>query len=165
MSLIGILGRGFGATQAPPSPPPATDALLLQVADAVTYAINMGVYSQTFTAVRYYQPRFELVDMDTLHVSVIPRSIAEKPATRALTAYDCSIDIGIQQRSAMDQATLDALTGLVAEIADRLRTVSLPTMPDARLVALNNEPVFAPDHLDELRQFTSVLSATYRVWR
>jgi hypothetical protein len=103
--------------------------------------------------------------MDTLHVSVVPRSITEKQLSRAIVSYDCGIDVGIQQRSPMDQPTLDALTKLVAEIADRLRNNPLTAMPDARLMELTNEPVFAPDHLDELRQFTSVLSATYRVWR
>lgn len=164
MSLIGILGRGFYPTLAPPLPP-VIDPLLLQVAEAVTYEINLGVYSQSVSAVRFYQPRFDLKEMDTLHVSVVPRSISEKQLSRALVAYDCGIDVGIQQRSPMDQSTLDALTRLVAEIADRLRNNSLTALPEARLMELKNEPVFAPDHLDELRQFTSVLSVTYRVWR
>jgi len=164
MSLLGLLGRGFGAAGVTP-PPPLVDPLLLQVAEAVTYEINLGSYSQSVTAVRFYQPRFNLAEMDTLHVSVVPRSITEKQLSRALVSYDCGIDVGIQQRSPMDQPTLDALTKLVAEIADRLRNNPLTAVPDARLIQLNNEPVFAPDHLDELRQFTSVLSATYRVWR
>jgi len=164
MSLLGILGRGFGGAAAPP-PPPLVDPLLLQVADAVTYEINLGSYSQSVIAVRFYQPRFDLKEMDQLHVSVVPRSITEKQLSRALVSYDCRIDVGIQQRSPMDQPTLDALTTLVAEIAERLRTHKLSLLPEARLVQLNNEPVFAPDHLDELRQFTSVISATYRVWR
>lgn len=165
MSLLGVLGRGFGSAGGPPPPPPLVDPLLLQVAEAVTYEINLGSYSQSVTAVRFYQPRFNLADMDALHVSVVPRSISEKQRSRALVSYDCGIDVGIQQRSPMDQPALDALTRLVAEIADRLRNNPLTAMPDARLMELSNEPVFAPDHLDELRQFTSVLSATYRVWR
>jgi hypothetical protein len=167
MSLLGILGRGFCATSGPPIPPlpPVIDPLLLQVAEAVTYEINLGVYSQSVTAVRYYQPRFDLSEMDTLRVSVVPRSISEKQLSRALNSYDCGIDVGVQQRSPMDQITLDGLTRLVAEIAERLRSHALSAMPDARLMDLGNDPVFAPDHLDELRQFTSVLSLTYRVWR
>lgn len=164
MSLLGLLGRGFGSTAVVP-PPPVVDPLLLQVAEAVRYEINLGNYSQSVTAVRYYQPRFELAEMDTLHVSVVPRSITEKPLSRALTSYDCTIDVGIQQRSGMDQTTLDELTKLVAEIAQRLRSNPLAALPDARLMELHLDPVFAADHLDELRQFTSVLSVTYRVWR
>ena len=45
----------------------------------------------------------------------------------------------------MDQVTLDALTKLVAEIAKRLRTVTLTALPEARLMQLVNEPVFAPN--------------------
>ena len=164
MSLLGLLGRGFGSTEVVP-PLPVVDPLLLQVAEAVRYEINLGNYSQSVTAVRYYQPRFELAEMETLHVSVVPRSMTEKQLSRALTAYDCTIDVGIQQRSTMDQTTLDALTKLVAEIAQRLHTVKLSALPEARLMQVVNEPVFAPEHLDELRQFTSVLSARYRVWR
>ena len=79
MSLLGLLGRGFGtAGTPPPPPPPVVDPLLLQVAEAVTYEINLGVYSQSVAAERFYQPRFNLADMETLHVSVVPRSISEK---------------------------------------------------------------------------------------
>lgn len=163
MSLLGILGRGFGMVAA--TPPPLVDPLLLQVADAVTYEINQGAYSQPVSAVRYYQPHFELAEMDQLHVSVVPRSIAEKQLSRALVSYDCGIDVGIQQRSPLDQTSLDGLTKLVAEIAERLRSTRLSVLPDARLMQIANEPVFAPVHLGELRQFTSVLALTYRVWK
>ena len=43
MSLLGLLGRGFGAAGVTP-PPPLVDPLLLQVADAVTYEINLERY-------------------------------------------------------------------------------------------------------------------------
>lgn len=142
-----------------------TDALLLSVADAVVDGINVAAFSQSITAVRHYQPKFDLKEMDQLHVSVVPRSISENRLSRALTAFDCEVDIGIQQRNDMDQDSLDALSQLVSEIADLLRDNPLWGMPESRLIELNNEPVFAPDHLDELRQFTSVIRATYRVWR
>jgi hypothetical protein len=148
----------------PPVPTPV-DPLLLLVADGVTAELNLGAYTIPIQAVRYYQPKFNLSEMSELKVSVVPKSISDKPLTRSLNTYDCKVDIGIQQRCEITHPMLDALTNLVYEIAHRLRTVPLSTLPDARFVGLDNEPVFAPEHLDELRQFTSVLTATYRLWR
>ena len=142
-----------------------TDSLLLAVADGIVEGINLASFSQPLTAVRHYQPKFDLKEMDELHVSVVPRSITEKRLSRALTAFDCAVDVGVQQRSEMEQPRLDALSNLVAEIAELLRANPLWGFPDARLIELSNDPVFAPEHLDELRQFTSVVRATYRVWR
>ena len=159
MSLLGLLGRGFAPASGTPPPPTVVDPLLLQVAEVVRYEINLGSYSQSVSAVRYYQPQFELSEMNTLHVSVVPRSMTEKQLSRAITSYDGTVDVGIQKRSGMDQATLDALTKLVAEIAQRLRTAKLTALPEARLMQLVNEPVFAPEHLDELRQFSDTPGA------
>lgn len=142
-----------------------TDSILLEVADGVTSLINLATLSQSFTAVRYYQPKFDLKEMDELHVSVVPRSITEKRLSRSLTAFDCSVDVGVQQRSDMSQLALDGLSNLVAEIAEVLRNNLLAGFAEARLIELARDPVFAPEHLDELRQFTSVIRATYRVWR
>tara|TARA_B100001123_G_scaffold246343_2_gene275296 strand:- start:1694 stop:2125 length:432 start_codon:yes stop_codon:yes gene_type:complete len=142
-----------------------TDSILLEVADGVTSLINLATLSQSFTAVRYYQPKFDLKEMDELHVSVVPRSITEKRLSRSLTAFDCAVDIGVQQRNDMSQLALDGLSNLVAEIAGLLRNNLLSGFSEARLIELSREPVFAPEHLDELRQFTSVVRAIYRVWR
>ena len=103
--------------------------------------------------------------MDSLHVSVVPRSILEKRISRKLVAFDCGIDIGVQQRVGNDAAQLDGLSALVTELSDRLRTLTLPSYPGARLVELSNDPVYAPDHLSQLQQFTSVIRATFRVWK
>ena len=142
-----------------------TDSILLEVADGVTSLINLATLSQSFTAIRYYQPKFDLKEMDELHVSVVPRSITEKRLSRSLTAFDCAVDIGVQQRNDMSQLALDGLSNLVAEIAGLLRNNLLSGFSEARLIELSREPVFAPEHLDELRQFTSVVRAIYRVWR
>jgi hypothetical protein len=54
---------------------------------------------------------------------------------------------------------------LVEETADFLRTQPLAGFPSARCADVANEPVFAPEHLEAFRQFTSVLTLTFRVWR
>jgi len=54
---------------------------------------------------------------------------------------------------------------LVEEIADHFRAQPLVGYPQARCVEVDNEPVYAVEHLEEFRQFTSVITLTYRVWR
>jgi hypothetical protein len=74
--------------------------------------------------------------------------------------------VAIQKKvDAVDNTTLDPLTALVQEVADFLRGQRLAALPSAICVAVRNEPIYAPEHLDGLRQFTSVLTLTYRVVR
>jgi hypothetical protein len=65
----------------------------------------------------------------------------------------------------MSQAALDALMTLIEEIADHFRTQPLASYPNARCTEVKNEPVYALEHLEELRSFTSVITLTFRVWR
>jgi hypothetical protein len=41
----------------------------------------------------------------------------------------------------------------------------LDSYPGAAWLSITHEPIFAPEHLDQERAFTSVVSATYRVRR
>ena len=70
-----------------------------------------------------------------------------------------------QSSSAALQASLDALMTLVEEIADHFRAEPLSSFPGARCVDVKNAPVYSQEHLDELRQFTSVLTLTFRMAR
>ena len=66
---------------------------------------------------------------------------------------------------AAQAAELDGLMGLVEEIADFLRGRRLAGAQDASWVRTANAPVYSAEHLGELRQFTSVLTLTFRVLR
>ncbi len=141
---------------------------ITSIADAVTDRLNAGSFSQAFTAERHYQPQFDLADLETLRVSVVPRSLSISGSSRRQSQYDALIDIGIQKRLIADgdeKAQVDALLDLVEEIADHLRFERLATMPEAVWVGLAHEPVIAAEHLEQHRQFTSLLTATYRVLR
>lgn len=140
---------------------------ITQVADAIAAALNAGTFSQEFTAQRLYQPSFELADLDTLRVSVVPKSVTVTNASRAHAFLDCAVDIGVQKKLSADadnaDSEIEALLVLAEEIADHLRQKRLDAMPEAAWVSLEHEPIFAPEHLDQHRQFTSVLTVTYRV--
>ena len=91
------------------------------------------------------------------------------PFSQPLTAerhYQPRLELSaVQKKTDMSQASLDALMTLVEEIADHFRTQPLASYPNARCTEVKNEPVYALEHLDEFRQFTSVITLTYRVWR
>lgn len=140
-------------------------ATILDIADAVVAELNGATFSQPVAAERHYQPRFELPEMSELHVSVVPRSLATKAIDRNRAAYDYEIDVAVQRRTDMSLASLDALMGLVEEIGERFRKERLTSYPDARCVDVKNEPVYSQSHLEELRQFTSLVTLTFRVWR
>ena len=140
-------------------------ATILAIADAVVAQINGGPFVPSLAAERHYQPKFDLEQMTTLHVSVVPRGVASRNLDRNRNAFDYDIDVAVQQKTDMSPASLDALMNLVEGIADLLRPGPLAGYPDARCVEVKNVPVYALEHLDEFRQFTSVITLTFRVWR
>lgn len=141
-------------------------SVITDIADAVAASLNdaSGGFSQEFTAERLHQPTFELAELQTLHVSVVPKSVTITNATRQHSYFDCAIDVGVQQKVDGD-AEVDVLLGLVEEIADHLRLKRLADYPQAAWLSIEHDPVVASEHLDQNRQLTSVLTVTYRVKR
>jgi hypothetical protein len=137
-----------------------------QIADAIVQSLNTGSFSMAVEAQRCYQPVHGLSQLQELRVSVVPKSLTATIATRSDGFFDCAIDVGIQQKvDADDQEALDGLMHLVEEIGDHLRFHKLDAFPNAAWLALENTPIFAPEHLEKERVFTSVLTVTYRVRR
>lgn len=140
-------------------------ANIVAIADAVTAELNATSFSQSFSAARHYEPTFELSAMATLRVSVVPRGMTSKTLDRNRDSFDYAIDVAVQQKTEPTLVNLDALMLLVEEIADHFRTHPLSSLPEARCVEVANSPIYASEHLQEFRQFTSVLTLTYRIWR
>ena len=140
-------------------------SVIMDIADALADALNSKEFSVEFEAVRDYRPVLELQDMKTLHVSVVPKGVTMAPADRNRVQHDVEVDVLVQKKlDAGDAEELDALMSLVEEIAGFLKFKRLESL-GASWVKTANEPIYAPDHLSELRQFTSVLTLTYRVVR
>ena len=141
-------------------------ALITDIADAVVAELNGHTFSRPFTAVRYYRPVFDLAEMQSLHVSVVPKGLAIERLDRSRNQHDLQVDIAVQQKlQSADNAEIDALVALVEEIADFFRLRRLAACPAAVWVQTANLPIYSPEHLEELRQFTSVLTLTFRVAR
>jgi len=137
----------------------------VEIADAVVAALNTpGVFSVPFTAVRAYDPQYPREEMKTLHVTVVPASKTTERLDRHQWQYDVTVDVAVQQAyEEADNDTLDPLMALVEEI--ELYFGGGRRVTDAILVRMANVPVYAPEHMDALRTFTSVLSLTFRVAR
>ena len=139
-------------------------AKITDIADAVAGELNGHGFSEAFTAVRAYQPTFDLKEMKDLHVTVVPKSVTTAVASRSDDQVDCAVDIGIQKKLGQDaKVDADTLMALVEEIAAFLNRRPLAALPNVVWVSTLNEPIFSPDHFEQLRQFTSVLTVTYRV--
>lgn len=140
-------------------------SLTTDIADALVASLNGGAFTQSFTAQRHYCPTFDLAEMDTLHVSVVPKSMAIQTAARDGSFHDLAVDIGVQKKVNEDPADIDALVNLMDEIIEHLKLRRLPGMPQAAWLSIEHDPIVAREHLEQLRQFTSVLTVTYRVKR
>jgi len=141
-------------------------AVIADIADAVAAEINAGSFSQALTAERVYLPVFDLKEMQDLRVTVVPKSVLTLPGGRANNQHDYAIDVAVQKKlQTADNAEIDDLMTLVDEIADHLRFKRLSSYPNAIWLKTENQPVYAPEHLHELRQFTSILTFTFRLVR
>jgi hypothetical protein len=139
---------------------------IVQVADAVVAALNAATFSQPVSAERSYLPQFELPEMEDLHVTVVPKTVEITGATRGTGTYDYKIDVAVQKRfQSGDIAELDPLLRLVEEIADHFRFKRLEGYPSAAWTKTEHPAIYAPEHMENFRQFTSVVTLTFRVLR
>src|SRR5690606_879281 len=145
-------------------------ALAIDIADAVVAELANGDFSQPFIPVRRVLPEYDLEELQDLRVTVVPASIAIEGSTRSVSQHDVRIDIGIQKKLTTAGTAIDTevaqLCDLVEEIGAYLKrrplAALLGVLPGVVWVRMENEPIYAADHLAQQRTFTSVLSLTYR---
>lgn len=144
-------------------------ALITDIADALVTELNSaapGTFAQPFTAVRGYRPQYDLAELKTLRVSVVPRGIGITGLMRNANQHDVAIDVAVQKKvSEGNAAELDGLMLLTEQIADFFRLRRLAALPEALWTKTDNVPVYSPEHLEQKQVFTSVLTLTFRVVR
>lgn len=138
---------------------------ITEISDAVTTVLNDNSFSSEFDAERLYQPIFELKDMNTLHVTVVSSGIpAMERASRGSNQRDYKIDIAVQKKYEDESNDeLDPLMDLVEEIVNTFDGKRLAGVENAICIKTENKPVFAQEHMEQYRQFTSLVSLTFRV--
>ena len=145
--------------------------LVIEVADAIVEAINASPLvtesqGQLLPAQRFYRPQFDLSELKVVRISVVAKAITISGLARTSNQHDCAVDIAIQKKlTAADATEIDPLLLLVQQVADLLRLSRLAAMPTALWTKTENAPLYALEHLENQRVFTSLLTLTYRVVR
>ena len=108
------------------------------------------------------------VELDKLtavpRVSVVPKSVQPQHMTRSGRADNITIDIGIQAKIiGSPEADVPKLCRLARAVLDYIWGRTLTRAPEAVFMEAGIDPVYAPEHLQQLRVFTSVVSVTYKV--
>lgn len=146
-------------------------SVIVDVADAVVVELTNHQFSMPFTAVRGYVPSYDLKELKALKVTVVPRALTLEPITRTTTDCKCLIDVAVQKKLSVGTgyplSEIDDLVMLVEEISDFVQAMRTFRMIDytAQWNGTTNDPIYSPDHLSGLRQFTSVLTLTLSVFR
>jgi hypothetical protein len=138
----------------------------IQLAEAVKDALNAKVFSKSFQAIRGYRPKYELSDLKTLRVVVVPKGLTIDTQNRDKDSHAYDIDIGVLKKLDKDtNESIDPYMFLMQEIRDEFRRTRLAGFPSAWPDRLTNVPIYDPRHLDEYHQFTSVVTITYLIGR
>ena len=137
---------------------------LLGIADAVVATINSASLSQTVNAERLFLPQFDLQEMNVLRVVVVPKEEERKPLSRKIKEAAYSVDVGVLKKVKSAEASeVDPLCVLVAEIAMAFDGKRLDSIPEAFCMVAKTDPVYSVEHMEQLRQFTSVLTLSFKV--
>ena len=110
-------------------------------------------------------PQYDLGEMKDLHVPVVPKGVSVQPFGRGSCQYRYLIDVGVQQK--LIDTSPAAVAPLLASWT-RSRTSSGSNgckYPDAMWAKTEHPHLYAQEHLEQLRQFTSVLTLTFRAVR
>ncbi|MBA3936829.1 MAG: hypothetical protein H0X38_05155 [Planctomycetes bacterium] len=114
---------------------------------------------------RAYLPLTELGEVEALHVTVLINGRTTTMAGRGRMQIDHRLELAVQQRLGSDDpSAVDSLLDLVEDLTRTLSARRLAEAPDAVWVQAEHAPLVATEHLHELRQFTSLLTLTYRSW-
>ncbi len=139
-------------------------ALASKVADAVAAELIAGDFAPAFKTIRAFRHDQTLPEGKELRVSVIPKGITVTPASRAACAYTVEVYIAVMKKVAdAKPETIDPLLALVEDIVDFFRLRRLAGFPEAAWVSTEISPMVSTEHLENLKQFTSLITLRLKV--
>jgi hypothetical protein len=149
-------------------PVPQPLAVEQQIAAALVTTLNAHSFSRPFTAARRYQVKVDLESTKALTVSVVAQSKQRERSSRITNEHQYTVQVAVQQKiNPADESQGDVLSYLVEEIADYLDNHWSMELNGCRVSLISDDanPLWLPDHMLTLRQFTNVTTYTFTVER
>ena len=141
-------------------------SIVAAVARAVASELEVGKFSIPFKPVFAFRHDQALPEGKELRVTVVPKGVAMAPASRGACAYDVEVWVAIMRKlGGGGTEILDPLLGLVEEITDFFRLRRLEKFPEAMWTGTELKPVISAEHLEGLRQFSSLVAISFKVVR
>ncbi len=141
-------------------------ALSSKVADAVADELAAGDFTPAFKTIRAFRHDQTLPEGKELRVSVIPKGVTITPASRAACAYLVEVYVAVMKKVPdANPETIDPLLALVEDVVDFFRLRRLAGFPEAVWVSTEIGPMVSTEHLENLKQFTSLITLRLKVVR
>ena len=139
-------------------------SLVADVAEAVRAELDDGGFSQPFKAVRAYRHNETLPQGRELRVSVVPKGVKVAPASRGSCSYIIEIFVVVTKKvTGAGPEVIDPLLGLPEEIVEFFRLRRLAKYPAAMWLSTEVDPMVSTEHLEGLKQFTSLVTLAWKV--
>ena len=136
------------------------------VADAVHAEIAESTFSLPVKAIRAYRHDQTLPEGKEIRVSVVPNGITMTPAARAVCSYTIEIYVVVTRKVGDARPeTITPLLGVVEEVIEFFRLRRLEKYPAAIWTGTELKPMVSSEHLENLKQFTSLITLTLKVVR
>ncbi len=136
----------------------------LEIADAIVDTLKTINYGDSaLPAVRSLFPFYELKDLATLKVTVVPKSVDIQSFGRSASEFDYEIDIAVQKAvSSPDISEVGNLADLVMTIAKAFKKKVYTTVGNAACYK-QSISLYSAEHIQPPSVFTSVLTLNFKV--
>jgi hypothetical protein len=104
-----------------------------------------------------YFPTFDLRDLETMRVIVVPVNPEDKTVSRSAHEELLKVQIGFLKRGCEDD-----LSGLLQTVEALGLSFLNKKLLNATCVCVAYNPIYSPEHLRERGQFTSVIELTFK---
>lgn len=144
-----------------------SDALVVQLADALAADLNQAAFNKPLTAVVRFDTEVDYTELDELEhidVTVIPADKSRAREARAMHRDEMSIDLGVRRKvESKDDNTVRELLAVVEQIEQHCTDFS-PDLNGRRAVfmEIQTDPLFDPVELKTNHLFFSVMRVFFR---